>query len=90
MTTGKLGGLLPLYLRREPSRDPHAPTYQGRRAFDVAAYANPEATRERARWPWHARRRPRPGPRQATKITLNCFYWRAVWLPDVVEKLNVG
>lgn len=86
--TGKMGGLLPLYLRREPSVDPHAPTYKGRRAFDVVAYSHEDATGFRARWAWHVKGRPRPGRKQATTRILNCFRWSVIWLPDVVERAN--
>ena len=78
-------GFLTLYLRREPSGDANAPRYRGRRAFDVVAYASEaaaDAKQERARWQWHASGKPRPA---CKLVTLNCWRWRAVWLPDVVE-----
>lgn len=86
--TGKLGGLLPLYLRREPSTDPKAPAYGARRAFDVVAYSDPEATRRKARWSWWASDKPRKGAKQASTRVLNCFRWSVIWLPEVVEVAN--
>lgn len=74
-------GLLPLYLRREPTTDgvlleqcPNA------RRFDVVAYADPAATVRKARWPWHYSTKP---DRRYRRVTLNCFIWRAVWLPAI-------
>ncbi len=77
---GLIDGLLPLYLRREPTTDPIALercTGEGRR--DVVAYADPACTMRRARWSWHSSR----PDRRCRRVTLNCWYWRAVWLADV-------
>lgn len=77
--------MLPLYLRREPTIDPPLqpgwpglPT--GAKRFDVVAYADPEATQHKARWPWHYRSKP---DRRFRRVMLNCYRWRVVWLPDL-------
>ena len=85
--TDKVGGLLPLYLRREPSTHPDAPSYKGRRAFDVLAYSDAAGKRRKAYWPWFRTDKPRNGKRQASTIVLNCFRWTIIWLPDVVEEV---
>lgn len=82
----KLDGLMPRYLRREPSIDPKAPTHRGRFAFDTVAYADPEATQPKARWPWHVKDKPRPGRKASRTVTINCTRWRVVWLPDVIGR----
>lgn len=56
-----------LYLRKE--------TRKGTKG--VAYYRDPEATKEAAFNPWSDR------PTRRNKwVMLNCFKWRAVWLPD--------
>lgn len=79
-------GLLPLYLQRVPSNDPHAPNYKDRRAFDVVARKEPDGP-ICARWEWHASGKPRHG---CKRVTLNCFVWRAEWLPDVTAYIHAG
>lgn len=79
------GAQFPIYLRREPSADPSAPLYGARRAHDVVAYFKSAGTMPYVRWHWNASDKPRKGPRQSELIMLNCFQWRIIWLPDVVE-----
>lgn len=78
---------LSIYMRREPTNDPNAPHYHGRKAFEVCAYAS-EADlangKVKARWPWFREDKPRPGRKT---VMLNCFRWRAIWLPDI-ERVN--
>lgn len=79
--------MLALYLRREPTRDPLAPSYRGRKAFDVVCYdkiADVAAGKPKARWTWDSRK-PRPSDKT---FMLNCWRWRAMWLPDVVEVVS--
>jgi len=66
--------LLPVYLRKELTKDPYA---QGK--FDVAAYADPECTKLKARYPWHHEDKP---TRRNKYVTLNCYKWRVVWVAD--------
>lgn len=69
-------GLLPLYLRREPTTLPNSAGRQ-----DVAAYRDQGATEPCARWPWHYRK----PDRRNRFVMFNCYRWEAVWLPDLVE-----
>jgi hypothetical protein len=73
--------LLPLYLRHEPTTDRTALQFPepGRPRRDVVAYADEACTVPKGRWPWWASYAPR---RRDTRVNLNCFWWRAVWLPD--------
>lgn len=83
------GGMLPVYLRREPTTDALTrASYEGRKPFDVVAYGDmtPDGpTSVKGRWHWDRKSKPRPG---CKTITLNCWRWRAIWLPDVVEDAN--
>lgn len=73
--------LLPLYLRRELTTDSLLREFcPAARRFDVVAYADSACTQRRARWPWHYSRKP---DRRFRRVMLNCFTWRAVWLPDL-------
>ena len=79
--------LLPLYIRREPTSDAmtraaHA-RYGGRLPLDTVAYRDPQCSVMAGRWPWHyAASKPRY---RCRSITLNCYRWGAVWLPDAME-----
>ncbi|MDQ0301382.1 hypothetical protein [Ancylobacter polymorphus] len=74
--------LLPLYLRREPTTDPVLRKYApDARRPDVVAYRDAECTRPAGRWPWHYKR----PDRRNRSIVLNCYRWRAVWLPPLLE-----
>jgi len=70
--------LLPLYLRREPTTD-HVTIERNASAgrFDVVAYRDADATQVAARWPWYYSNKPR---RNQRRVTLNCYYWKAIWL----------
>lgn len=60
--------LLPLYLRKETNAE-------GRPV--VAYYTDSETTNCKAFNPWSGR------PTRRNKyVMLNCYRWRAVWLPD--------
>jgi hypothetical protein len=81
---------LAIWLRREPTTDTEAT--RGPQAWrfgilrprfcDVVAYRAPPSAGgvPSARWPWHQADKPRKGCR---RVVLNCFTWRAVWLPDL-------
>lgn len=73
--------LVPLYLRREPTRDPLLIQRGAGYRPDVVAYRDPECTRPAGRWPWHHKR----PDRRNRSIILNCYRWRAVWLPPLLE-----
>lgn len=72
--------ILPIYLRREPTRDPIVLRYDTERRPDVVAYKDPECRVPVARWPWYFKR----PDRRNRHITLNCYQWKAIWLPEVV------
>lgn len=87
---GERGGLLPLYLRFEPTTDPA--TLELYRISgqpvpatcrDVVCYRDEAMTDRRGCWRWTDPRRPRKGART---VTLNCFQWRPVWKPALKEK----
>lgn len=77
--------LLPVYARREPTTDRETAelngicpgTFTGKR--DVQIYRDAECTERFARYPWHWKR----PDRRNRYVTLNCFRWRLVWLPDL-------
>lgn len=72
--------LLTLYLRREPTIDSVWAAYgDGRRKWDVVAYRDAGATTPAGRFLWFSVTRPRRGAR---RMTLNCWRWNVVWLPD--------
>ena len=90
LPVGERGGLLPLYLRFEPTTD--APTLEsyGQAGLpvpadhrDVVAYRDEACTQIAARWPWHYSTRPRKGARV---VTFNCYRWRPVWRPALKNK----
>lgn len=60
--------LLPLYLRKETDRGQPVVVYYRDPAATVRACINP--------WPSRPTRRNR-------YVTMNCWSWRAVWLPDL-------
>lgn len=79
--------LLPLYLRREPSRDPYLlrlSAAKRRKLLDVVGYRTKEqvATDSApvARWLWH-HTSSKP-TRRNKHVTVNCYQWKAIWLPD--------
>ena len=77
--------LLPLYLRREPTTDDvllrMAPKA---RKLDVQTYRDAACTNPIARWPWHySQGKPR---RNCRTVTVNCYRWQAVWLPDLAPR----
>ena len=83
---GDRGGLLPLYLRFEPTTDPATLESYGQAGLavpadhrDVVAYRDEAMTDRRACWRWHDRTRPRKGRRT---VTLNGWTWRPVWRPE--------
>jgi hypothetical protein len=71
-----MADLLPLYLRREPAREPGGVN----RRRDVVAYRDEASAIPAGRWPWHYSNRPTKRDR---RVMLNCYRWRAVWLPDL-------
>lgn len=80
--------MIPLYLRREPTTDFTALAYcaASKHPFpskwcDVVAYADEACTVRRATWPWWHNK----PTRKAKRVTLNCYYWKAVWLPDLTK-----
>ena len=80
-------GLLPLYLRREPTLDPvaiqHKASFRGGRLpKDVVAYRDSECTVRAFCCPWHYSTKPR---RNQRRVTFNCWIWEARWLPDKEE-----
>jgi hypothetical protein len=80
--------LLSVYLRREPTTDKllleHASRYgvriDRRKHADVAVYRDRECKRPFVRYPWWQSR----PDRRNKRVVLNCFPWRAVWLPDAL------
>lgn len=71
--------LLSLYLRREPARDPIVQARGLNLHQDVVAYKDADGKVPVGRWPWHYRR-----PDRRNKwVTLNCYRWKAIWLPDL-------
>lgn len=74
----KLNGLLPLYLRREPTTDPLLIQHGHADKLDVVAYSDPECTQRKARWNWFTT----PPTRANKRVMFNCWYWRVVWLDD--------
>lgn len=75
--------LLPLYLRREPTTDSELKRCAPKaRRFDVVAYASrADAAKRKAKacWSWY---QSKPTKRRR-RVTLNCWQWRVVWLPDL-------
>lgn len=72
--------MMTLYLRREPTTDPLIKSFDREDGhFDVQAYYDKACVNEAGRWMWHGDP-PRPGCR---KVFLNCYCWRAIWLPDL-------
>ena len=77
-----------MWLRREPTSDLEA-TKPGWRPtwprLDLVGYADEALTVPRARWRWD-QNHPRRG---LSRVIVNCFSRRAVWLPDL-EDANHG
>jgi hypothetical protein len=71
--------ILPVYLRREPTTDALLISRGMTDRSDVVAYRDPECQNRFARWPWYMKR----PDRRNKQVTLNCYQWAAVWLPDV-------
>lgn len=72
--------LLPLYLRREPTADRLLTERNATAgAVDVVAYRDLECRNRAARWPYYVSR----PDRRNRYVVLNCWRWRAVWLPDL-------
>lgn len=73
---------LTLYARREPTTDTvlrrHAPRSK---RCDVVFYTDAACTRVYARWVWHYS----PPTRRRQSVSLNCYRWRLVWLPNTQE-----
>lgn len=73
-------GLLPVYLKRVPTNDDVLKKYApNAKKSDVLVYRDPKGTSTMARFPWHVSRRP---TKRSTSVTINCYRWRVVWLPD--------
>lgn len=78
--------LLSLYLRREPTTAASVlrfPAATRAKLLDVVAYTSPKNADKgaiKARWPYYATAT-KP-TRRNKRVTLNCFTWAAVWLPD--------
>lgn len=73
--------LLPVYLRREPTTDRVLREFHpDTKKRDVVAYRDPECSQPYARWSWWYRNNP---TRAYKRVTLNCWTWRVVWLPDL-------
>lgn len=73
-------GLIPLYLRKEPTTDSTLLTMAPKaEKLDVVAYSDPGMTQVKARWPWYYRK----PDRRFKRVRLNCYDWQAVWCPDV-------
>lgn len=77
-----------LFLRREPTTDSvmlyhpevvMAREILGKALLDVQAYADSDCTSPVGRWPWHYRNKP---TRRNRRVMLNCYEYKAVWLPD--------
>lgn len=72
--------LLPIFLRREPTTDGILLRYvPGAKRSDVVAYRDRECLKPIARWSWYLTR----PDRRFKRVMLNCYQWRAVWLPDL-------
>ena len=69
--------LTPIFARLEPTTDAVALRYCRTVKRDCILYADQEATRRLAIWPWHYSNRPRRGQKSAM---LNCARHRLVWL----------
>lgn len=100
MSKQRIAGLLPVYLRREPTLDVQTQaSYKGvRRPFDVVAYRaavayDPDYAKNGRTWfepaeaigRWPWYYSNKPRPGRKT-VTLNCFNWRVIWLSDIVER----
>jgi hypothetical protein len=73
--------LLPLYLRKEPTRDTVLKNYApDAERFDVVAYKDEDCTQRAGHWSWWSSQKP---TRSYKTVTYNCFKWQAVWLPPV-------
>ena len=81
-----MSGLLPVFLRREPTMDETYARYvkpdgKKRKPFDVVIYRDAAATNRVGQWRWDCSK-----PRKGCKtVTFNCFKWEANWLPDLEE-----
>ncbi len=84
---GVIMGPLTIYLRREPTTDEMtrqcAERHHGGKLAaherDVVAYEDPTGLTAKGRWPWHHSK----PDRRNRYVMLNCYRWRAVWLPDL-------
>ena len=73
--------LLTLYARREPTTDGVLFKYAPKaKRFDVVLYTDRNATKPKARFMWFSAGNLRPTHKT---VMLNCYRWRAVWLPKV-------
>lgn len=94
LRVGERGGLLPLFLRFEPTTDPATLESYGRAGLpvpadhrDVVAYRDAACTDRAARWAWHRSDRPRKGRRT---VTLNGWQWRPEWRPALKENREMS
>ena len=72
--------LLPLYLRTEPTTDRETlKLWPKTTARDVVAYRDADCTTPATRWAWY-RKKP---DRRNKRVTMNCYQWKAVWLPPL-------
>lgn len=72
--------LLTVYLTKVTSTDDVLKKYApGAHKTDVLVYRDPEKTKLMARFPWDHSKKPHKGTK---RVTLNCYLWNAVWLPD--------
>lgn len=77
--------ILTLYARREPTAcilTGSQPAPLLKRQRDVVIYRDAAATIRAGRFMWASRDKP---DRRHRWLTLNCYRWRLVWLPDLEE-----
>lgn len=87
---GTTGGLLPVFLRFEPTSDPATLESYGQARLPVPAdhrdlviYRDAALSERLGCWRWHDRTRPKKGARV---VTLNGFHWRPEWRPTLRER----
>lgn len=72
--------LIQVFMRREPSSDSVLKQYApGLKKNDVVVYRDRGMKERFGHFPWHYSNRPN---KRSRTVTLNCYKWAAVWLPD--------
>lgn len=69
--------LLPLFARKEPTKDSIAIAHGLSDRKDTVLYRDKSCTKQVARWPWHFSNCPQP---RHKRVTLNCCRWDLVWV----------